>query len=244
LAVLSKLMTWAEDQGLSNQVANPCQNIERYRENKRERYLSSDELQRLGDTLRDREAAGENLFVIGLIQMLILTGARLSEMLTLRWDYVDTQRGLLRLPDSKTGAKTIRLNQAAKDVLARLPRLAKSPWVFPGHRQGQHLVNIQKPWRSIRAEAGLADVRLHDLRHSFASVAVEMGGSLPLIGHLLGHSKAQTTARYAHVAPSPAQEVAEATGRRIEQAMAKRPEKPESRPGLRDRLRRRIRPAR
>lgn len=150
--------------------------------------------------------------------MLVSTGARLSEMLTLRWAYVDASRRVLRLPDSKTGAKTIYLNPQALAVLEALPRIDGHPFVFPGHVSGRHLVNIQKPWRALRAEAGLDDVRIHDLRHSFASISVEVGGTLPVIGALLGHSQAQTTARYAHVGPSPAQRVADAAGARIAEA--------------------------
>ncbi len=146
---------------------------------------------------------------------------------------------MIRLPDSKTGAKTIWLNAPAKAVLEALPRLSNSAWVFPGHRTGQHLVNIQKPWRALRNAAGLADVRLHDLRHSFASVAVGMGSSLPLIGHLLGHTQAQTTARYAHVAPAPAQRVAEDTGQRIADAMGGIGHRPKVATDLRSRIKRR-----
>lgn len=156
--------------------------------------------------------------MIGIIRMLVLTGARLSEMLTLRWSYVDAERRTLRLPDSKTGAKTIYLSPEAVAILHDLPRLDGNPWVFPGHIAGRHLVNIQKPWRSLRAKAGLNDVRIHDLRHSFASISIEVGGTLPIIGALLGHSQAQTTARYSHVAPSPAQRIADAAGARIAEA--------------------------
>lgn len=218
VSVLSKLLSWAEQHGYRAPGENPCRKIERYGETSRERYLTEDELVRLGTTLTQAGLAGENAWVVGVIRMLILTGARLSEMLTLRWSYLDVSRGALRLPDSKTGAKTIYLNQQALDVLVRLPRIDGSPWVFPGHIDGRHLVNIQKPWRALRSQAGLDDVRLHDLRHSFASIAVEVGGTLPVIGHLLGHTQAQTTSRYAHVAPNPAQRVVDAAGARIAKA--------------------------
>ncbi len=244
LAVLSKLWSWAQEQGLAGERTNPCEVVKRYRETKRERFLSDTELQSLGAALTTAERRGENPFVIAVIRMLILTGARLSEMLTLRWDYVDHEHSRLRLPDSKTGAKTIWLNEPAKEVLTNLPRLARSAWVFPGHVTGRHLVNIQKPWRSIRKAAGLPDVRLHDLRHSFASVAVGMGSSLPLIGHLLGHSQAQTTARYAHVAPAPAQRVAEVTGQRIAEVMGRADRRPEGTKDIRRRLKRRSLPRR
>lgn len=212
LAVLSKLLKWAEQHGYRTSGENACAGIDRYKESKRRRFLSKDELHRLGSVLANRQTQGENPFIIGAIRMLILTGARLSEMLTLRWEYVDGERGILNLPDSKTGAKTIVLSPEALQVLHGLPRYESNAWVFPGHVKGNHLVNLQKPWDAIRKEAGIVDVRIHDLRHSYAAVAVGLGGSLPLIGHLLGHTQAQTTARYAHVAASPARELADATG--------------------------------
>jgi integrase len=221
-------MSWAEQQGLRPDNGNPCRRIERYRENRRERFLSPEEFARLGQALDDAERAGEHgLFVVAAIRLLILTGARLSEILTLKWSYVDAHRRALILPDSKTGAKTIPLNQPALDILAALPRLDSNPYVLPGQRHGQNLINLQKPWREIRDKAGLDDVRLHDLRHSFASMGVSVGGSLPVIGRVLGHSQAQTTARYAHVADKLASDLVEATGVQIMQAMrsASAPEK-------------------
>ncbi|ADP70719.1 integrase family protein [Rhodomicrobium vannielii ATCC 17100] len=220
LSVLSKIMNWAEEQGLRPAESNPCRNIRKYRETKRERYLSPDELARLGAAL----AAAEDdktvdPYIIAAIRLLLLTGARLSEILTLRWTYVDTYRRILNLPDSKTGAKVIPLNQAALDLLGTLPRLNSNPFVLVGRVEGQHLVNLQKPWRRIRKEAGLDDVRIHDLRHSFASVSVGLGGSLPVIGRVLGHSQPATTARYAHVADKVAAELVEAAGALIGTAL-------------------------
>lgn len=220
LSVLSKMISWAEQHGYREPGANPCSKIERYKETKRERYLSEEEFSRLGAALAKAEADGENPWVIGVIRMLMLTGARLSEMLTLKWAYLDAHRRLLRLPDSKSGAKTIHLSPEAMAVLDALPRIAGSPWVFPGHINGRHLTVIQRNWEAIRLTAGLPEVRLHDLRHSFASMAIDVGGTLPLIGHLLGHTQAQTTARYAHVAPSPARRIADAAGARIAAALS------------------------
>lgn len=133
----------------------------------------------------------------------MLTGARLSEIRALRWDEVDVERRVLRLRDSKTGEKTIHLSEAAIQILNALPRLPNNPHVICGNRKGACLVNLQKPWRRIRAMAGLPEVRIHDLRHSFASVAAAQGLSLPVIGALLGHSQPATTARYAHLASDP-----------------------------------------
>lgn len=219
LAVLSKIMSWAEQQGLRPEHSNPCLHIERYKESRRERFLSADELARLGKAL-DEAGAKQNPYVVAAIRLLVLTGARLGEILTLKWEYIDDQRRLILLPDSKTGAKPIPLNQPAIDVLAAIPRIASNPFVLPGHITGTHLVNIQKPWRVIREAAGLGDLRLHDLRHSFASVAVAAGGSLPILGKVLGHSQPQTTARYAHLGDDPVAKLSESTAARIAEAMS------------------------
>ena len=141
--------------------------------------------------------------VIAAIRLLMLTGARLSEIRTLRWDEVDLERRALRLRDSKTGKKTIHLSEAAIKVLETLPRVPDNPHAICGNRKGACLVYLQKPWRRIRTMAGLPNVRIHDLRHSFASVAAAQGLSLPIIGALLGHSQPATTARYAHLADNP-----------------------------------------
>ncbi len=152
--------------------------------------------------------------------MLALTGARLSEILTLKWKYIDFENTALRLPDSKTGAKTIYLNAPALEILAAIPRLQGNPYVICGNKAGAHLVNLQKPWRRIRKQAGLDDVRLHDLRHSFASMGAIGGASLPVIGALLGHSQPATTARYAHLSADPLKAASDVIGGHIAGAMA------------------------
>jgi integrase len=146
------------------------------------------------------------------------TGARLSEILKLRWEWVDWQHRLLLLPTSKTGKKSIVLSEPALAILRRVPRVEGNPYVICGEKPRAHLVNLQKTWRRIRKAAGLHDVRIHDLRHSFASFAAAGGASLPMIGALLGHTQSQTTMRYAHLANDPLAEVAEAVGRQIERA--------------------------
>ena len=201
-------------------IRNPCRHVEKYREEKRERFLSVEELSRLGKVLDQEEReAGFMPWIIGAIRLLIFTGARLNEILTLPWAEVDVQRGVSSLADSKTGRKTIYLNPFAVDVLRSLPRLDGNPFVICGGRNGRHLVNLEKPWRAIRARAGLDDVRLHDLRHSFASVAAASGLSLPIIGKLLGHTQPQTTARYAHLSADPLKEANRRIGEEIMRAM-------------------------
>ena len=213
LSLLSRMMNMAEKWGLRPDGSNPCRHVEKFKEAKRERYLSADELARLGDVLTERErTATEAPGVVAAVRLLILTGCRLSEILTLQWPYVDFADACLRLPDSKTGAKTVHLNAPALAVLAAMEREEGSPWVIAGGKPGTHLVNLQKPWGRIRAAAGIADVRLHDLRHSFACVAVGLGEGLPMIGKLLGHTQTQTTARYAHLAADPVKAATERVG--------------------------------
>jgi integrase len=151
--------------------------------------------------------------------VLVFNGARLNEILTAKWENVDDGVGTMRLPDSKTGAKTIHFNPPAMAVLAALPRVQGNPYLIAGAKSGRHLVNLQKPWRRLRKAALLRDVRLHDLGHSFASVAAAGGHSLPLIGGLLGHSQPQTTARYAHLAADPLMAASAAVAMKIEAAM-------------------------
>lgn len=220
LALLSKFFNWCERHGFRPDGMNPCRHIEKYREHRRERFLSADELGRMGAALRKAEADGNaSPFAIAAIRLLTLTGARLSEVLGIRWSEVDLGRACLRLPDSKTGQKVIYLNAPALQVLAEVPRLEGNPHVICGEKSGKRLVNLQKPWRRIRASAGLDDVRIHDLRHSFASVAVAGGASLPIIGALLGHTQPQTTARYAHLSADPLTAANELAGARLAAAM-------------------------
>jgi integrase len=220
LAVLSKMFNLAEKWGERPDGSNPCRHVEKYPEQKRERFLSEVELARLGNVLADADrGASESLFIVAAIRLLVFTGARRNEIVTLKWEHVDFERACLRLPDSKTGAKTVHLNAPALEILASLPRIAGNAHVIPGERPGAHLVNIEKPWRRIRSRAGLDGLRLHDLRHSFASIAAGTGHSLPIIGALLGHTQAATTARYAHLAAHPLKQASERIGRDIATAM-------------------------
>jgi len=220
LAMLSKFFGWAEKRGLRPDGSNPCRHVEKYPEGRRERFLSQAELGRLGDALREAEQQKScSPWVIAAIRLLTLTGARRNEILTLRWEHVSEEHESLLLPDSKTGRKAIRLNAPALALLHDIPRLEDNPYVICGERAGRHLVNLEKPWRRIRAAAKLDDVRLHDLRHSFASVAASGGQSLVIIGKMLGHSQPATTARYAHLADEPVSTASDAVGRYIASAM-------------------------
>ena len=179
---------------------NPCRFIQKYPTRGRERFLSEQEFDRLGRVLAELEAAGTvSTSAAGALRLLMLTGCRRNEVVTLKWEHVDLEHDELRLRDAKTGARAVPLSPAAKQVLTALPRRPDNPWVFPGRVNGSRLRTLNASWQIIRKEAGLEDVRLHDLRHSFASRALALGESLPMIGKLLGHAKVQTTARYAHL---------------------------------------------
>jgi integrase len=220
LAFLSAFFNWTEKHGLRPDGSNPCRHVEKYREGRRERFLSQAELARLGDALRDAERDNSATpWAIAAIRLLTFTGARRNEILTLTWEHVSEEHESLFLPDSKTGRKAIHLNAPALALLQTVPRIEGNPYVICGERPGRHLANIEKPWRRIRKAAKLEDVRLHDLRHSFASVAASGGQSLVVIGKMLGHSKAATTARYAHLADDPVKAASDAVGRHIAAAM-------------------------
>jgi integrase len=210
LSVLSKLMGWASKRGLHPSDTNPCRGIERYKENKRERFLTVVELRRLGQALREAEQNKTvTPYAIGAIRLLLLTGARLGEILTLQWEHVNFETRQLRLPRSKTGPKSIYLTTAVADILNSLPLVQGNAFVIAGDKPRAHLVHLQKPWSRIRDSAGLDDVRLHDLRHSYASVGAASGLSLLFVGKLLGHKQASTTQRYAHLAEDPVRQAGE-----------------------------------
>ena len=214
LALLSTMFNFSERVGERPDGSNPCRHVERFPQRRRERFLSEDELARLGDALA---AYTGSPYHVATIKLLIFTGARLGEVLGLRWEWVDFDRGDARLPDSKTGAKTIQLPAPALEVLAALPRIESEPHVLGRHRGTTF---IEAPWRRIRTAAGLGDVRLHDLRHAFASVAASAGLALPIIGKMLGHTQAQTTQRYAHLASDPVKAAAAAVAAKIAAAMS------------------------
>jgi len=229
LALVSSLLSWSETRGYRARGSNPCADIARYPEAERERFLTVDEVARLGAALTKAEKEGippapekrekptskekakhrpksadkpvpADPFAVAAIRFLLLTGWRRNEALTLRWADVDLERGTATLPSTKTGRSHRALGAPAVALLAELERMADSPYVFPGRVTGGHLSDIQRLWTAVRHAANLSDVRLHDLRHGWASFAIGGGYSLYLTGKLLGHSRSETTARYAHLA--------------------------------------------
>jgi integrase len=201
---------------------NPVRGVKRPSDRKRERFLSANELARLGEALADAEAAGANPSFIAILRLLALTGARKNEIARLRWREVDLEAGVLRLGDSKTGPRIIRLGAAALEVLAELPR-NHPKWAFPDPRRSDEPIRgIDWFWVSLRKRADLEDLRVHDLRHSYASVGLASGEGLALIGKLLGHSNVQTTARYAHLAHDPLKSAADRIATAVAGAMGGR----------------------
>jgi integrase len=237
LTVLSAAWAYGAGAGLLPETArSPARGVEQYREQKRERYLSEAELARLGEAIRLAETDGiewqskkgplqVGRTVIGphaaaALRLLIFTGARLREMLHLKWSQVDLERGLLFLSDSKTGAKSIVIGAPSMAVLVGLPRVGQ--FVIAGDSMDKPRSDLTRPWTLVRRQAGLDGVRLHDLRHSFASVGAGAGMGLPILGKLLGHSSPTTTARYAHLSVDPLRVASDAIGNRLAAAMGEK----------------------
>lgn len=248
LATVAAVYAWALDLGLLPAgTLNPAKGVEPFREEGRERFLTAEEMARLGEVLRLAETEGlpwepdpekpearrkhapkaENrrvkidLHAAAAIRLLMLTGARLREVLNLEWSHVDFDRGLLRLPDSKTGKKTIVLGGAALALLEGLPRVGR--YVVASTSAGtageRPRSDLNRPWRAVRAAAGLPELRIHDLRHSAAAVGAGAGLSLHQIGGLLGHTQARTTAKYAHLAADPQRRAADLIGNEVAAAL-------------------------
>jgi integrase len=243
LAVVSSIWNWAARRDEVDAGANPCSGIERYAENSCERFLTTDELARLGAAFAEGETVGLpyevdetnprakhapkayrrrvtlDPYAVAALRLLILTGARLREILGAKWEQVDLDRGILFLADSKTGKKPIYLSAAAQAVLAALPRIEGNPHIVAGAKDGAPRADLKKPWATVTKAAGLEGVRLHDLRHSFASFGAGASLGLPIIGKLLGHSQAATTHRYAHLDADPLRRAVDTIGATISAAM-------------------------
>ena len=200
--ILVKMFNMADLWEMRPPGRNPCRSVRRYKvDPHKERFLAPEELARLGRTLDiapSKRLASRH--AAAAIRLLVLTGCRRNEILGLAWDDLDFEAGEMRLADSKAGPRIVPMPPAAAEVLAELPRTPDNRWVFPGRKKGTHQTNINDSWDRIRRHARLDGVRLHDLRHSFASRALALGESLSMIGELLGHRKIETTARYAHLA--------------------------------------------
>ncbi len=215
--LLGAMLSFAVRRGMRSD--NPAHGVKKPKVRKMERFLCETEIGALAKAIRHFETRAGNPHIAAAIRLLLLTGCRKSELLSLRWENVDLKRACIMLPDSKTGRKPIYLNEPAIGIFKSIPRIDGNPYVIVGAKAGSCLVNIDKAWVEIRATARLPSLRLHDLRHSFASVAVAGGMSLPIIGALLGHRESSTTSRYAHLADDPLRAANEIVGSRIAAAM-------------------------
>lgn len=249
LALMGVFFEWAESQDYRPAYSNPARHVEPFPERKRDRYLSPAEFGRIGEALTRAERVGlppaprkrrkpadgktakhrpknadtpipANPFAIAAIRFLLLSGWREAEARTLRWAELDVARGLALLSDTKTGRSARSLGAPALALVAKLPRLQGSPYVFPGSDANKPIVNLSRLWDAVRHAADITDVRIHDLRHAFASVAVSGGLSLPIIGSLLGHRNTSTTQRYAHLAADPQRLAADLTASGIAAMLA------------------------
>jgi integrase len=241
LAVIGSMYAFAGRAGVVPEGVNPARRIEQFKEHRRERFLTGGELRQLGSAIREAETKGipwdvdeqkrkaKHLpkaknrftkigpFAAAAIRLLLFTGCRLREILHLKWEQVDLERGLLFLADSKTGRKTVILNAPALAVLTGLDRLGS--YVIPGDDPEKPRTDLKRPWEAVGRRAGLEGVRLHDLRHTYASLGAGGGLGLPIIGKLLGHTQASTTQRYAHLDADPLRRASEAIGGRIAAAL-------------------------
>jgi len=251
VALLSTIWNWASRRDLVSFADNPVRGLEKNPEQGRERFLTSEELSRLGDVLRLAETTGLPWIVdetkptskhvpktgrarkldehaIAAVRLLILTGARLREILHAKWENVDFERGIIFLEDSKTGRKPLYLSAPAMAILESLPRIAGNPYIVAGTKEhtdnkGRKVAlpraDLKRPWLALTDAANLPGVRLHDLRHSFASFGAGASLGLPIIGKLLGHSQPQTTARYSHLDSDPLHRAVNTIGTTIDAAM-------------------------
>jgi integrase len=238
VALLGAFFSFAANEGARSPHDNPAHGLELYPERGRERFLTPKEFARLGDALTRAERSGlppapehrlasknpraarhtpknarvpipANPFAVAAIRLLALTGCRENEILSLRWDAVDLDRGYLRFADTKTGKSNRPLGEPAADIIRALPRVKDSPYVIPGAKPNTPLREIKRLWHAVRYAAELDGLRLHDLRHAFASVPASSGESMLVIQHLLGHVRIGTTERYAHLGADPVRRAAD-----------------------------------
>jgi integrase len=220
IATVRALLNYAIKRGL--RASNPASGIKLYRERARERFLSEAEIAAAAEAIAQAEGEGKiGPFAAAGLRLALFTGARSGEVTAIQWHMVDWERRFIRLPDSKTNEpRTIHLSDAAIEVLRNVPRIG--PYVIAGNKSGEPFKNLSRSWIVAREYAGLKDVRLHDLRHSYASLAAGRGVSLQMIGKLLGHKVPATTARYAHLARDVVQSVNDELGAAM-QAAIRRP---------------------
>lgn len=218
VSMLGGIFTFASE-SLQLRPDNPVHGVKKSKDKKRSRFLSQAEFKQLGDALIRAENENVNPNAIAAIKLLILTGCRKSEILTLKWKYVDFENKVLRLPDSKTNEKTVPVGKPVLEILRGINRIEKNGYVLPGATDDGPFVGLQKEWVRIRKWAEIEDVRIHDLRRSFGSTAASNRESLIVIGKILGHADPKTTQIYAHLMDDPLQTAVEDTSNAIMMSM-------------------------
>ena len=217
MPTLSVMMRMAEVWGYRRHNTNPCKNTRRYRTKPKERFLTADEMARLNAVLTRDEFYCPH--VVAIIRLLMLTGCRLGEVRSLEWDWIKGKR--IFLPDAKSGPRTVWLSSAARAVIDAIPRYSVDcPFLFPARPPTRHVQGVEYQWHRIRNEAGLPGLRLHDLRHSWASVAAMNGVGMVTIAKLLGHALVETTERYVHLSDQSVADAANRVSGRISVALA------------------------
>ena len=217
-AVLSKFFDWCEKTGYRDRGTNPVRGLEKYREEKRLKFMESSELEAIGEGIAKLEKQDAiDPTIAAALKVMLLTGARCSEILTLKWEYFNESKEKALLPNSKTGAKVLPIPPTAWEVISALPRV--NEYCFPGRWGRGHIINVKDTWKRICKAGGISGWRIHDLRHAFASYAANSGKSLPIIGKILGHSQASTTSRYAHLAENPVAQAAAETAEGLAQEL-------------------------
>ena len=217
-AVLSKFFDWCEKTGYRDRGTNPVRGLENYREEKRLKFMESSELEAIGEGIAKLEKQDAiDPTIAAALKVMLLTGARCSEILTLKWEYFNESKKKALLPNSKTGAKVLPIPPTAWEVISALPRV--NEYCFPGRWGRGHIINVKDTWKRICKAGGISGWRIHDLRHAFASYAANSGKSLPIIGKILGHSQASTTSRYAHLAENPVAQAAAETAEGLAQEL-------------------------
>lgn len=214
LALVSVIFEYARKQGHIDEAAvNPARGIDKFKEQKRDRWIKPEEMPKL------IEAIGKcsNVYVRSALMLYLLTGLRKNELLRAKWEDVDLSRGEIRLPETKAGrVHILPLSDAAIAILRTIPKQEDNPYVFPGRRNGGHLIGIQKFWEDIREKAGMADVRLHDLRRTVGSWMATGGQSIQVIGKVLNHADLATTQKvYAHLSEDPVRQAMKEHGEKI-----------------------------
>lgn len=213
ITLIATIFEYAKKMGyLPHESINPARGIDKFKEHKRDRWIKHDEIPKLFKALEKEE----NVFIKAAVWLFLLTGVRKSELLKAKWADVDFNRSELRLPDTKANrVHYVPLSKPAIEILQSIPKVQSNPYIIQGRKQGSHLVNISKAWNRIRTEAGLTDVRLHDLRRTVGSWLATSGKSLPLIGKVLNHSNPSTTQIYSRLSQDPAKIALEEHGENI-----------------------------